>query len=46
MGGIVRDKIDTSITMLGAKLPHPVLVTPMGSNALMHQGTREHHVAL
>src|SRR3712207_163371 len=31
MGGIVRDTIDTSITMLGEKLPHPVFVTPMGS---------------
>ena len=30
MGGIVRDKIDTSITMLGEKLPHPVFVTPDG----------------
>jgi lactate oxidase len=36
MGGIVREKIDTSITMLGEKLPHPVFVTPMGSHGLVH----------
>lgn len=36
MGGIVRDKIDTSVTMLGEKLPHPVFVTPMGSHGLVH----------
>ena len=36
MGGIVRDKIDTSVTILGETLPHPVLVTPMGSHALVH----------
>jgi lactate oxidase len=36
MGGIVRDTIDTSITMLGEQLPHPVFVTPMGSHALVH----------
>ena len=36
MGGIVRDKIDTSITMLGRKLPHPVFISPMGSHGLVH----------
>jgi lactate oxidase len=36
MGGIVRDKIDTSITMLGEQLPHPVFVSPMGSHGLVH----------
>jgi lactate oxidase len=36
MGGIVRDKIDTSITMLGERLPHPVFVSPMGSHGLVH----------
>ena len=36
MGGIVRDKIDTSITILGEKLPHPVFVSPMGSHGLVH----------
>jgi lactate oxidase len=36
MGGIVRDRIDTSITMLGQKFPHPVFVSPMGSHGLVH----------
>ncbi len=36
MGGIVRDKIDTSVTLLGEKLPHPILVTPFGSHGLHH----------
>jgi L-lactate oxidase len=36
MGGIVRDRIDTSVTMLGETFPHPVFVTPMGSHGLVH----------
>ena len=36
MGGVVREKIDLSITMLGAKLDAPVLITPMGSHGLVH----------
>jgi lactate oxidase len=36
MGGIVRDQIDTSVTILGEKLPHPVFVSPMGSHGLVH----------
>jgi lactate oxidase len=36
MGGIVRAKIDTSVTLLGEKLPHPVIVSPMGSHGLVH----------
>lgn len=36
MGGIVRTKIDTSVSMLGETLPHPVFVTPMGSHGLVH----------
>lgn len=36
MRGIVRDKIDTSVTLLGEKLPHPVIVTPFGSHAIHH----------
>jgi hypothetical protein len=28
MGGVVRDRIDTSVTLLGEKLPHPILVSP------------------
>jgi lactate oxidase len=36
MGGVVRDKIDTSVSLLGATLPHPVIVTPMGSHGLVH----------
>lgn len=36
MGGVVRDKIDTSVTLLGEKLPHPLLVTPFGSHGLHH----------
>lgn len=36
MQGIVRNRIDTSVTLLGAKLPHPVLVTPFGSHGLHH----------
>jgi lactate oxidase len=36
MGGVVREKIDTSIIMLGERLPHPVFVSPMGSHGLVH----------
>src|SRR5690606_27448789 len=36
MGGVVRTDIDTSVTLLGEKLPHPVIVTPMGSHGLVH----------
>jgi lactate oxidase len=36
MGGIVRTDIDTSVTLLGEKLPHPVIVAPMGSHGLVH----------
>jgi L-lactate oxidase len=36
MGGIVRDRIDTSVTMLGEQFPHPVFITPMGSYGLVH----------
>lgn len=36
MQGVVREDIDTSVTLLGEKLPHPVLVTPFGSHGLHH----------
>lgn len=36
MGGVVRDRIDTSVTLLGETLPHPILITPMGSHGLVH----------
>jgi lactate oxidase len=36
MGGVVRSKIDTSLTLLGERLPHPILVTPFGSHGLHH----------
>src|SRR5690606_24049278 len=36
MQGVVREKIDTSVTLLGEKLPHPVIVTPFGSHGLHH----------
>ena len=36
MQGIVREKIDTSVTLLGEKLPHPIIVTPFGSHGLHH----------
>jgi lactate oxidase len=36
MGGVVRSKIDTSVTLLGEKLPHPVIISPMGSHGLVH----------
>lgn len=36
MQGIVRDKIDTSVDLLGLKLPHPIIVTPFGSHGLHH----------
>jgi len=36
MGGIVREKIDTSITILDEKLPHPIFVAPFGSHVLVH----------
>lgn len=36
MNGIVRDKIDLSVTLFGEKLPHPIIVTPFGSHSLHH----------
>lgn len=36
MNGIVRDRIDLSVELLGLKLPHPFIVTPFGSHALHH----------
>lgn len=36
MNGIVRDKIDLSVELLGLKLPHPFIITPFGSHALHH----------
>ena len=36
MNGIVRDKIDLSVTLLGETLPHPFIVTPFGSHSLHH----------
>jgi L-lactate oxidase len=36
MGGVVRDEIDTSVSLLGTALPHPIIVTPMGSHGLVH----------
>ncbi len=36
MGGIVREEIDTSITILDEKLPHPILISPFGSHGLVH----------
>lgn len=36
MQGIVREKIDTSVTLLGEKLAHPIIVTPFGSHGLHH----------
>lgn len=36
MQGVVRERIDTSVTLLGEKLPHPVIVSPMGSHGLVH----------
>lgn len=36
MGGIVRENIDTSVTLLGETLPHPIVITPMGSHGLVH----------
>lgn len=36
MRGIVRNKIDTSVNLLGLKLPHPIIVTPFGSHGLHH----------
>ena len=36
MRGVVRTKIDTSLTLLGVKLPHPIIITPFGSHSLHH----------
>jgi lactate oxidase len=36
MQGVIREKIDTSVTLLGEKLPHPIIVTPFGSHGLHH----------
>lgn len=36
MNGIVRDKIDLSVTLFGERLPHPIIATPFGSHSLLH----------
>lgn len=36
MNGIIRDKIDLSVTLFGETLPHPIIVTPFGSHSLHH----------
>jgi len=36
MNGIVREKIDLSVTIFGEKLPHPIIITPFGSHSLHH----------
>jgi lactate oxidase len=36
MQGIVRGKIDLSVTLLGQNLPHPLIITPFGSHGLHH----------
>ncbi|HRO60827.1 MAG TPA: alpha-hydroxy acid oxidase [Burkholderiaceae bacterium] len=36
MQGVVRDRIDLSIELLGQKLPHPFIITPFGSHGLHH----------
>jgi lactate oxidase len=36
MRGIDRNKIDTSLTMLGQKFPHPIFISPMGGHGLVH----------
>lgn len=36
MHGIVREKIDTSVTLLGQRFPHPIFISPMGSHGLVH----------
>lgn len=36
MQGVVRDKIDLSVDLLGLRLPHPFIITPFGSHGLHH----------
>jgi lactate oxidase len=36
MHGIVRETIDTSVTLLGQRFPHPIFISPMGSHGLVH----------
>lgn len=36
MQGVVRDKIDLSVDLLGEKLPHPFFITSFGSHGLHH----------
>jgi L-lactate oxidase len=36
MNGIVREKIDLSVTLFDEKLPHPLIITPFGSHSLHH----------
>jgi len=36
MSGTVRKDIDTSVTLLGERAAHPIIVTPMGSHGLSH----------
>lgn len=36
MGGVVRENIDTSVNLLGETLPHPIIISPMGSHGLVH----------
>ena len=45
MQGIVRDRIDLSVMLLGERLPHPFIVTPFGSHGLHHSGGRTGHGA-
>lgn len=36
MQGVVRDRIDLSVDLLGLRLPHPFIITPFGSHGLHH----------
>lgn len=36
MGGVVRERIDLSVELLGLGLPHPIIITPFGSHGLHH----------
>ncbi|WP_200855201.1 alpha-hydroxy-acid oxidizing protein, partial [Klebsiella pneumoniae] len=34
--GVAADKIDIQVELLGHKLPHPLLIAPMGAHMFVH----------
>lgn len=36
LSGVAADKIDIQVELLGHKLPHPLLIAPMGAHMFVH----------